>query len=59
MLTIVNYGQGKCCWCCQTGEGVEASFKDGLSGFLCKKDFWAALKARVEPKANEKQKEAV
>lgn len=54
MLTIVNYGEGKCCWCCQTGEGVQTQFKDGLSGFLCKKDFWAALKARVKPQAEEK-----
>jgi hypothetical protein len=48
MLTIVSYGEGKCMWCCQHTEGVQTAFKDGLSGFLCKKDFWAALKARSE-----------
>lgn len=50
MLTIISYGEGKCVWCCQTSEGVETTFKDGLSGFLCKKDFWAAVKARAEAK---------
>ena len=48
MLTILSYGEGKCCWCCQTAEGVQTKFQDGLSGFLCKKDFWAAVKARAE-----------
>jgi len=50
MLTIVRFGQGKCVWCCQETEGVQTTFKDGLSGFLCKKDFWAAVKARSEAK---------
>jgi hypothetical protein len=50
MGTIIRYGEGKCVWCCQTTEGVEATFKDGLKGFLCKKDFWAAVKARSELK---------
>jgi hypothetical protein len=55
MLTIVSYGEGKCVWCCQDGEGVQATFKDGLSGFLCKRDFWAAVKARASdsPPASE------
>ena len=48
MLTIQSYGEGKCCWCCQTKEGVHATFKDGLTGFLCKKDMWAAIEARAE-----------
>ena len=46
MLTITNYGEGKCCWCCQTMEGVQTKFADGLSGFLCKKHLWEAIKAR-------------
>jgi hypothetical protein len=48
MLTIISFGDGKCVWCCQTTEGVQAKFQDGLSGFLCRKDFWAAVKARSE-----------
>ena len=48
MLTIISYGEGKCVWCCQITEGVQTTFKDGLSGFLCKKDLWAAVKARSE-----------
>jgi hypothetical protein len=50
MLTVLNYGEGKCVWCCQDGEGVQAKFQDGLQGFFCKKDFWAAVKARSEAK---------
>ena len=50
MGTIVSYGEGKCIWCCQNTEGVDATFKDGLRGFLCKKDFWAAVKARSDIK---------
>ena len=50
MLTVISYGEGKCVWCCQQTEGVQATFKDGLSGFLCKKDFWSALKSRSEAK---------
>lgn len=50
MLTIISYSEGKCVWCCQTGEGVQAKFQDGLSGFFCKKDLWAAIKARGEGK---------
>ena len=48
MLTITNYGEGKCTWCLSHGEGVQATFKDGLTGFLCRKHFWEALKARSE-----------
>jgi len=50
MLTIQSYGVGKCVWCCQTKEGVHATFKDGLTGFFCKKDVWAAIEARAEKK---------
>jgi hypothetical protein len=48
MLTIINYGEGKCVWCCQTTKGVHTTFADGLSGFLCKRDFWAAVEARAQ-----------
>ena len=48
MVTITSFTEGKCVWCCQTGEGVHVSFQDGLNGFLCKRDFWSALKARCE-----------
>jgi|GEM_PF-5196787 len=49
LVTIASCGEGKCVWCQTTGEGVQATFKDGLAGFLCRKDFWSALKARSEP----------
>ncbi|MFV0445157.1 MAG: hypothetical protein ACK5Q5_16395 [Planctomycetaceae bacterium] len=49
MLTILSYGEDKCIWCCQTTEGVHAKFQDGLTGFLCRKDFWSAVKARSSP----------
>ena len=49
MVTITSYTEGKCVWCCQTGEGVQAAFKDGLNGFLCRKHLWEALKARSQP----------
>ena len=48
MVTINNYGDGTCVWCLTHGEGVQATFKDGLAGFLCRKHFWEALKARAE-----------
>jgi hypothetical protein len=48
LVTIASCGDGKCVWCQTTGEGVQATFKDGFAGFLCRKDFWAALKARSE-----------
>lgn len=48
LVTIASCGEGKCVWCQATGEGVQAAFKDGLAGFLCRKDFWSALKARSE-----------
>jgi hypothetical protein len=54
MISISHFGEGKCVWCCQQSEGVQATFSDGLKGFLCKRDFWAALKARSEPKNEEK-----
>ncbi len=50
MLTITTFGEGKCCWCCQQAEGVQAKFQDGLSGFFCKRHMWEAIKARSESK---------
>lgn len=48
MLTASNVCKGRCVWCCQTTEGLKVKFQDGFSGFLCKKDFWSAVKARSE-----------
>lgn len=48
MLTIQTYGTGKCVWCRKNAEGVQAEFRDGFKGFLCRKDFWRALKVRAE-----------
>lgn len=50
LVTIASCGNGKCVWCQTNGEGVQAAFKDGLTGFFCRKDFWAALKARSDTK---------
>jgi len=48
IVSIERVSSGKCVWCCQpTDEGVVAEFHDGLKGFFCKKDLWAALKARA------------
>ena len=60
MLTITKYGEGQCVWCRVQGEGVVANFQDGLTGFLCRKHLWEALKARSElseerPTPNAKQ----
>lgn len=56
MLTISMYGEGKCCWCCQQTEGVQAAFKDGLNGFLCRKHLWEAIKSRSAPPKPEEAK---
>ena len=56
MLTISKYGEGKCVWCLAHGEGVQAVFQDGLTGFLCRKHFWEALKSRSE-QIDSKEKE--
>ena len=48
LVTIASCGDGKCVWCQATGEGVQASFKDGLAGFFCRRHLWEALKARSE-----------
>lgn len=48
LVTIAKCGTGKCAWCRTDGEGVQATFKDGLQGFFCRKDFWQAMKARAE-----------
>lgn len=53
MVTITSASEGKCVFCCTQTEGVTADFKDGLKGFLCWKDFRAAVKART-PKKEEK-----
>jgi len=50
MLKIIDCRQGKCIWCLETTEVVQAEFQDGLSGLLCKKHFWQALKVRCDAK---------
>ena len=57
MLTITNYGEGKCVWCLAHGEGVQAVFKDGLTGFLCRKHLWEAMKSRSNQTETTKEKE--
>jgi hypothetical protein len=48
LVSINNVSSGTCVWCRQSiDDGVQAQFKDGFAGFFCKKDFWAALKARA------------
>jgi hypothetical protein len=48
MVTITKVDTGKCIWCLENAEGVQAQFKDGLSGFFCKKHFWQAMQVRGE-----------
>ena len=49
LVTINNLTTGTCIWCCQkSDDAVDASFRDGLKGTLCRKHFWDALKARAE-----------
>jgi len=50
MLKIIDCRPGKCVWCLQETEVVQAEFQDGLSGLLCKKHLWQALKVRCEAK---------
>lgn len=49
MVHVKGFRVDVCVFCNRTSEGVEADF-GSLKGFLCKKDFFTALKAR-EPKA--------
>lgn len=49
MVTISEVRTDQCDWCCKTDEGVRAKFKEGLSGFFCRKCFWQAAKARATP----------
>ena len=49
IATIHSYAAGTCAWCRQkTEDGVQVQFKDNFTAFLCKKDFWSALKARAD-----------
>lgn len=49
IVTIEKFTTANCVWCCAKNvEGVEVRFEDGLNGFICKRDFWAALKARAQ-----------
>jgi histone acetyltransferase (RNA polymerase elongator complex component) len=42
-MKIVACRHGKCIWCLQETEVVQAEFQDGLVGLLCKKHVWQAL----------------
>lgn len=49
LVTIHSVTAAPCVLCCQkTDDAVEAAFKDGFRGTLCKRHFWDALKARAE-----------
>lgn len=48
MVTITAFGEGKCVWCLERTDGVHTQFKDGLTGFLCRKHFWQALHMRAD-----------
>jgi hypothetical protein len=49
MVTVTNFAERTCIWCtAEKKEGVEAEFKDGLKGFLCKSCFWRAVRVRAE-----------
>lgn len=54
LVTINNLTPGTCIWCClKTDDAVDAPFRDGLKGSLCRKHFWDALKARVDQPSEE------
>lgn len=46
MVTIEKCCEGRCMFCFQDREGVQAAFADGLRGFLCQKHFWQAVRVR-------------
>lgn len=46
MLKILQCRTGRCIWCLEETEVVEAEFSDGLKGLLCKKHLWQALSVR-------------
>ena len=49
IVTINAVTAAPCVLCCQkTDDAVDAAFKDGFRGTLCKRHFWDALKARAE-----------
>lgn len=47
MVTIEKCSEGRCMFCFQDREGVQAAFADGLRGFLCQKHFWQAVRVRT------------
>lgn len=49
MVTIKAYREDVCIWCDRRTEGVDADF-GGLKGFLCRADFWRAMRVRSERK---------
>lgn len=59
LVQINSLTSGTCIWCCQkSDDAVDASFRDGLKGTLCRKHFWDALKARSDQKPEESRSAA-
>lgn len=58
MLKIQQCRTGRCIWCLEETEVVEAEFSDGLKGLLCKKHVWQALKVRSGGQSSPKETEA-
>lgn len=55
MVTVKVFKTDQCVLCNRNAEGIEAGF-GGLKGFLCKRCFFSALKARSPKPAVEKDK---
>lgn len=49
LVAIMRMEKGTCVWCTKpSDDGLVVEFKDGLTGCLCRRCFWAALKVRAE-----------
>lgn len=48
MVSIKRLSEMPCIWCTERKECVEATFEDGLKGFLCRICFWRACKTRAQ-----------
>lgn len=57
MLTILDCQQGKCNWCLEETEVVQAKFQDGFAGLLCKKPLWQASELRCDAQAQRTSEE--
>ena len=59
LVSILRIGSCKCIWCMKGSEyGLDVEFKDGLSGSLCKKCFWTALRVRAVKDAEKRSTQA-